>query len=104
MTAPARRGRNRVQEVAMERRNDVASYSPVDGLVHRCLAAASEIVEDVISLTMEIASIPAPTFHEADRSRFLARAMVGSGNDFSCMAGVRRLGLRALGKVRPEAI
>src|SRR6476659_6942185 len=70
-------GRNRLREVTMERRNDVASYSSVAELVHHCLTAAGEFVEDVIALTMEIASIPAPTFHEADRSRFLARAMVG---------------------------
>src|SRR4051794_17721429 len=104
MTAPALPGRNCLREVTMERRNDVASHSPVDELVRRCLAAAGEFVDDVISLTMEIASIPAPTFHEADRSQFLARAMVGFGLSDVTVDDLSNVTARIPGRDRTKSI
>jgi acetylornithine deacetylase/succinyl-diaminopimelate desuccinylase-like protein len=104
MNASALPGRNRLREVTMERRNDVASYSSVDELVHRCLIAAGEFVEDIIALTMEIASIPAPTFYEADRARFLARAMVGLGLPDITVDDLSNVTARVPGRDRTKSI
>src|SRR5829696_2598408 len=103
-TGPAISGRISSREVAMEQRNDVASRFAVDELVQRCLSAAGELVEDVVSLTMEIASIPAPTFHEADRSRCLARAMVGLGLPDITIDDLSNVTARVPGRDRTKSI
>jgi tripeptide aminopeptidase len=88
----------------MEQRNDVASRFAVDELVQRCLSAAGDFVEDVVSLTMEIASIPAPTFHEAERARFLARAMVGLGLPDITIDDLSNVTARVPGRDRSKSI
>jgi acetylornithine deacetylase/succinyl-diaminopimelate desuccinylase-like protein len=44
-------------------------------LVEQCLAAALEVVDDVIDLTCDLARIPAPTFAERERAEFFARRL-----------------------------
>jgi len=44
-------------------------------LVEQCLAAALELVDDVIDLTCELARIPAPTFAERPRAEFFAQRL-----------------------------
>ncbi len=44
-------------------------------LVEQCLAAALEVLDDVIDLTCDLARIPAPTFAERPRAEFFAQRL-----------------------------
>ena len=88
----------------MERRDGVAARLPVGGLVQRCLGAAEELIEDVVSLTTEIASIPAPTFEEANRAAFLSRAMVGLGLPNVAVDDISNVTARIPGRDRSKSL
>lgn len=73
-------------------------------LVEQCLAAALEVVDDVIDLTCDLARIPAPTFAERGRAEFFARRLGELGIDGVEIDNIANVTARVPGADRDGAL